>query len=451
MGNQFFKVGICCMQGLREDMEDAHSVILNMQKHKYGFFAIFDGHEGSLAAQFAAKNLCSFLEELTELTEEGIIKKFLEIDQEILKQPSGTTAVVAMVSQEKNEEGRRKVIVCNLGDSRCIIGKYKNASCTCLTVDHKPDSPEESARIQAAGGFVGRKRIDANLAVSRAFGDGHMKSNTDLPPQKQKVICVPDVVTAYISEEDFLYISCDGIFESFDNETTIGYIQKQFQGSEDVAGILSEMLTDVLHKGSKDNMSAMVIELKDGTKYAAPDEFIPGKWYMIGNETWESGYEADVKRRGQNFDEIKKLMKSKAEAERNTDDPIIIIDNPDGKSSHREKPQPSSSAPVPLINSKKTTTHVQKTSQDIKPEESVKKSHSSTKSKSSSSSKHDRHDRHEKGEKHGHEKGEKHGHEKGEKPEKSPVVEKVKDRKKLARAQSAKGDGGKDPKVDKKK
>jgi len=357
---------------------------------------------------------------------------------------------VVLVSHQKNEEGRRKVIVCNLGDSRCIIGKYKNASCTCLTVDHKPDSPEESARIQAAGGFVGRKRIDANLAVSRAFGDGHMKANTELPPQKQKVICVPDVVTAFISEEDFLYISCDGIFESFDNETTIAFIQKQFQASEDVAGILSDMLTDVLHKGSKDNMSAMVIELKDGTSYAAPDEFIPGKWYMIGNETWETGYEMDVKRRGQNFEEIKKLMKSKAEADRATDDPLIIIDKEDGKSSHRDKSQPSSSAPVPLINSKKTTTHTHKNSQDVKAEESVKKSHSSTKtSKSSSSSKHDRHDRHDRHEKHGHEKGDK--HEKGEKPEKSPVVEKVKDRKKLARAQSAKGDGGKDPKVEKKK
>jgi len=52
----------------------------------------------------------------------------------------------------------------------------------------------------------------------------------------------------------------------------------------------------------------MIIEFTDGNDYSAPDEFIPGKWYNIGNETFQQGYETDCKRRGQNYQEIRAKM-----------------------------------------------------------------------------------------------------------------------------------------------
>jgi len=141
-----------------------------------------------------------------------------------------------------------------------------------------------------------------------------------LPPDKQKVISVSDVFETYLTSDDFLFICCDGIFESFTNEDALQFIHDHLKKTNDLAEILSELLSEVLKKGSKDNMSAMIIELKNGEDYSAPDEFIPGKWYNIGNETFQQGYETDCNRRGQNYQEIKAKMMAKAANEKIEDE-----------------------------------------------------------------------------------------------------------------------------------
>jgi len=64
----------------------------------------------------------------------------------------------------------------------------------------------------------------------------------------------------------------------------------------------------------------MIVELTNGEDYSAPDEFIPGKWYNIGNETFQQGYETDCHRRGQNYQEIKAKMLAKAANEKIEDE-----------------------------------------------------------------------------------------------------------------------------------
>jgi len=178
-GNKTFRVGAASMQGKRENMEDAHSVVLDMKNHPdCGFFAVFDGHNGTLASRWCAKNVPSEMAKLKAFVPKDIEKKMIELDSLYLKENceehNGTTAVFAIVqkySEPPDPERPFKVIIGNLGDSRCIVGRPKQRAAEVMTEDHKPSSPAEEQRILSAGGEVARGRVGANLAVSRAIGD----------------------------------------------------------------------------------------------------------------------------------------------------------------------------------------------------------------------------------------------------------------------------------------
>ena len=52
------RYAVCCMQGWRVEMEDAHTAILSIPDIPgWSFFSVFDGHAGSLVAEHSAKEL----------------------------------------------------------------------------------------------------------------------------------------------------------------------------------------------------------------------------------------------------------------------------------------------------------------------------------------------------------------------------------------------------------
>ena len=86
----------------------------------------------------------------------------------------------------------------------------------------------EKARIIAAGGYIGGRRVNGmwrpkktvissltknigRLALSRALGDFEFKQNSSLTPENQIITADPDVTLHHIMEEDeFLVLACDG-------------------------------------------------------------------------------------------------------------------------------------------------------------------------------------------------------------------------------------------------
>merc|ERR1719182_857884 len=107
----------------------------------------------------------------------------------------------------------RRLLVANLGDSRCVMVR-NDGSALALSSDHKPNRPDERARVQAAGGqviYAGCWRVQGDLAVSRAFGDAHLKA--------YGVSATPELSAITLTPRDaFLVLASDGLWDVCDEQ-----------------------------------------------------------------------------------------------------------------------------------------------------------------------------------------------------------------------------------------
>jgi len=275
------QIGASGMQGFRLEMEDDHIAIDIPSRPDHLFLAVFDGHAGAGAAHYAAKNMVGLLENTAEwkqylreecasikLLGDAMTKAFLKIDEDLRshqensngQDSSGCTSVTAIVTPNH-------IICANAGDSRCVMGTAGVAKP--LSDDHKPHGDSEKARILEAGGFVQWNRVDGELAVSRALGDFTYK-NIELQPHKQKVSPCPDItIHERTPEDDVLLLACDGLWDVMTTEEAVNTIREIYQsGEQDALKIAEEMLDLSLDKGSKDNISAVVVKLP-GAKFGA--------------------------------------------------------------------------------------------------------------------------------------------------------------------------------------
>lgn len=163
--------------------------------------------------------------------------------------------------------------VANAGDSRCIIIS-KDGKIRFATVDHKPDSPGEKARIIAAdhtveittelsnGKRISVPRVDGNLACSRSIGDSDMK-DFGVPAEKQAVTCLPDVFSCEMGVGDTVVLASDGLWDVMSNEQVAEFVMKRLKGGKVdqkmVDGVANEL---VLHATrnlkSYDNTTAVI-------------------------------------------------------------------------------------------------------------------------------------------------------------------------------------------------
>jgi len=303
------------------------------------FFGVFDGHCGSGASLWCSKNIHKYLDELTNFNDENIINTIIEADREFLTREDshmGTTAVMALIDLPEDEENDRDITIINVGDSRCIIGR-KNSDFQCMTTDHKPENKSEEQRIVKAGGFVAKNRVEGHLSVSRSIGDSGYKSDKDLPVEEQKIIPVPDITHETVSTDDFLLLCCDGIFETaFTNETATDFIRNYLRNNDDPAFVVSKLVEEALHLGSKDNLTAILIQFKDGSNYGREPEFIPGQWHDNGNQTFVQAYKDFAEKCGYSLEEAKAMWESRPKT--NNTNTNTNQSNNNGSLS-REKPQ----------------------------------------------------------------------------------------------------------------
>jgi protein phosphatase PTC1 len=218
-----------------------------------GYFAIFDGHAGTFAAEWCGKKVHILLEEIIRKNPNTPIPELLDmtftsVDQQLEKLPlknSGCTAVIAVLRWEdripnshsatgstaiapaaaqavksdskdspnaeaeqaesrlRESASRQRVLyTANVGDARIVL--CRNGKALRLSYDHKGSDENEGKRIAGAGGLILNNRVNGVLAVTRALGDAYMKDLVTGHPYTTETVIQPDI-------DEFLVLACDGV------------------------------------------------------------------------------------------------------------------------------------------------------------------------------------------------------------------------------------------------
>jgi serine/threonine protein phosphatase PrpC len=202
------------------------------------FFAIYDGHSGAEVANQCKAILYKEIQEAIRVAGSDILDRredmaallkrvFIDHNKYLASiidklDDSGSTASVALVT-------RNYIYLAYLGDSPCFMMHPQTGHIIEEMGKHEPSLAVETARIEAAGGFVeideyGIPRVDGMLAVSRAFGDFSLAWKGRGPPAnsdwtKMKITAHPDVMTWDRPVAGVLALMSDGLVET-DSATT---------------------------------------------------------------------------------------------------------------------------------------------------------------------------------------------------------------------------------------
>lgn len=288
-------------------MVDGISQTLGLTSH---FFGVYDGHGGSQVAKYCSERMHMALVEELKLLKDDMVDDslrdtqhmqwervftscFIKVDEEVGGRVSrsssshgadlssytsepvapetvGSTAVVVVICSSH-------IIVANCGDSRAVL--YRGKEAIALSVDHKPSREDEYARIEASGGKViqwNGHRVFGVLAMSRSIGDRYLKP-----------WIIPDPEVMFLPrarEDECLVLASDGLWDVMSNEEACEVARRRIllwhkkngatptqergQGVDPAAQAAAEYLSMLaLQKGSKDNISVIVVDLKARRKF----------------------------------------------------------------------------------------------------------------------------------------------------------------------------------------
>lgn len=237
------------LQGRRPYMED---VLVTSLRHGQGsFFGCFDGHGGKRAALWARDHLESALR--TQLASkpaaEALTSAFLRTNETFLEHAhsedgldDGCTALVALLVD-------RNLYVANAGDSRAVLCG-KRSRLAQLSTDHTAEEAAERQRIVSAGGVIINSRIEGVLAPSRGFGDRQLSKWVSACPDVQHLLLMPG--------DDFLVLATDGVWSVLTNDQACSVVVKEKSALDAARKLTSE----AIRRGSTDNVSAVVVDLR---------------------------------------------------------------------------------------------------------------------------------------------------------------------------------------------
>ncbi|KAF0908760.1 hypothetical protein E2562_028578 [Oryza meyeriana var. granulata] len=247
-------------------MEDRHVAEFRRLEdgNEVGLFAVFDGHSGSDVATYLREHLFdNILREPGFWTDTmGAIRRaYHRTDRKVLRtakkdedgcegterprRRGGSTAVTAILINGET------LVVANVGDSRAVACERRGRARQ-LSVDHEP--LRERAAVEERGGFVTEihgdvPRVDAQLAMSRAFGDRQLKEHISSDPD----VAIEDVGAG----AEFVVLASDGLWKVMSNQEAVDAVR----GTADARKAAAELVGEALDRGSKDDIACVVVRL----------------------------------------------------------------------------------------------------------------------------------------------------------------------------------------------
>lgn len=315
----FFEVPLWMLIG-DQSMDGLDPDVIRTPLH---FFGVYDGHGGAQVANYCRERLhLVLMEQLENLAkhlggtsrsdwkkhwEKAFVDCFQKVDDQVGGKESrgnmgstaeaqsegdmlcrnvlieavapetvGSTAVVAVVCPSH-------IIIANCGDSRAVLCRGKQP--IPLSVDHKPNREDEYARIEAQGGKViqwNGYRVFGVLAMSRSIGDRYLKP---------WIIPEPEVtIVPRAREDECLILASDGLWDVMSNEEVCDVARRRIllwhkkngpvsaatqrgEGTDPAAQAAAECLSRLaVQKGSKDNITIIVVDLKAQRKFKSKSE-----------------------------------------------------------------------------------------------------------------------------------------------------------------------------------
>ncbi|KAL7626659.1 mgpp2cl-1, protein phosphatase 2C-like protein 1 [Parahypoxylon ruwenzoriense] len=273
-----------------------------------GYFAIFDGHAGTFAADWCGKKLHLILEDTIRRNPnvpipELLDQTFTNVDAQLEKLPlknSGCTAAIAVLRWEdrvpsstsatgsqaiapaaaaaskaaeaskpkdakaEDDTGsstisesthaklrgsavrQRVLYTANVGDARIVLCRAGKA--LRLSYDHKGSDENEGKRIANAGGLILNNRVNGVLAVTRALGDTYMKDLVTGHPYTTETVIQPEA-------DEFFIIACDGLWDVCSDQDAVDLVRDE----QDPVVASKKLVDHALASFSTDNLSCMIV------------------------------------------------------------------------------------------------------------------------------------------------------------------------------------------------
>lgn len=298
------------VQGRRKNMEDEtlieldlnEKMNLNAEEHgKLALLAVFDGHAGrecaEYACEFLVENLISQPAFKEHNLEVALREAFLQTDAEFRAWAmendniSGSTGLVVLF---RNKD----LYVANSGDCRAVLCRAGVA--TNLSVDHKPDRPDEQLRIEEAGGWIDSRdvlnipklyalglehtelldehheligwvtvhKVCGALAMTRSLGDCLIKDKLSETFEScyeegfmgPLILAEPEIQVDRVRPEDeFLIIACDGLWDVFTSQAAVDFVLGHLDTQVPREAIVDKLISRALELGTLDNVSAVIV------------------------------------------------------------------------------------------------------------------------------------------------------------------------------------------------